>query len=100
MKARIYNDTWWVLCADEKILKDIVETILKESGFTVINFVDHRFSPYGYTALWLLAESHAAIHTFPEENRSYIELSSCVDKLLHDFKSKFNYVINENKWRI
>jgi S-adenosylmethionine decarboxylase len=28
--------------------------------------------------LFLLSESHFAIHTFPEEGQSYIELSSCV----------------------
>ena len=30
------------------------------------------------TALFLLSESHFAIHTFPEENTTYIELSSCI----------------------
>ena len=39
--------------------------------------MDHHFSPQGYTALWLLTESHFAVHTFPEFGRSYIELSSC-----------------------
>lgn len=29
---------------------------------------------------FLLAESHFAIHTFPECGISYLELSSCVDK--------------------
>lgn len=38
---------------------------------------EHHFSPQGYTALWLLSESHFAVHTFPEFGRTYIELSSC-----------------------
>ena len=42
--------------------------------------MEHYFTPYGYTALFLLAESHFALHTFPEENKTYIELSSCVKK--------------------
>jgi len=39
---------------------------------------EHFFNPFGYSALWLLSESHFAVHTFPEHNQSYIELSSCV----------------------
>ncbi len=35
--------------------------------------------------LWLLAESHFAIHTFPEENKMYIEISSCVKKYFDNF---------------
>lgn len=38
---------------------------------------EHRFRPYGYTALWLLGESHFALHTFPECGRTYYEISSC-----------------------
>lgn len=38
---------------------------------------EHHFSPQGYTCLWLLAESHLALHSFPEEAHTYIELSSC-----------------------
>ena len=38
---------------------------------------EHPFNPQGYTALWLLSESHFAVHTFPEFGKSYIELSSC-----------------------
>lgn len=34
----------------------------------------------------VLGESHFAIHTFPEENRAYIELSSCVDLPFNKFK--------------
>ena len=57
--------------------------LLRDSGFTVLNFVDHVFEPYGWTALWLLGESHFAIHTFPGEdegNTYYWELSSCIEE--------------------
>ncbi|MEN9444098.1 MAG: Croceibacter phage, partial [Bacteroidota bacterium] len=56
---------------------DTMSDILKLSGFTILNFVSHNFSPQGFTGIWLLAESHLAIHTFPESGASYIELSSC-----------------------
>lgn len=53
------------------------DKILRRSGFSVLNVSEHHFQPQGYTALWLLCESHFAVHTFPEFGRSYIELSSC-----------------------
>lgn len=53
------------------------DEILRRSGFNVLNVSEHHFHPQGYTALWLLSESHFAVHTFPEFGRSYIELSSC-----------------------
>ena len=53
------------------------DNILRRSGFNVLNVLEHHFQPQGYTALWLLSESHFAVHTFPEFGRSYIELSSC-----------------------
>lgn len=39
---------------------------LKKAGFAILRFMDWEFTPQGYTALWLLAESHFAVHTFPE----------------------------------
>jgi len=73
-----YND--WIEETNPFILREKFNTMLKESGFGVLSFVEYNFEPQGYTALWLLSESHFAIHTFPEENKSYIELSSCIEK--------------------
>ena len=60
-------------------LRKKYDSKLRESGFGVLSFVEYNFEPHGYTALWLLSESHFAIHTFPEEGKSYIELSSCIE---------------------
>ncbi len=53
------------------------DEVLSCAGFNILCFTDHHFTPQGYTALWLLTESHFAVHTFPEFGKSYIELSSC-----------------------
>ena len=85
MKAQMYNyNTWIKYQKEEKIIKEF-EKILKKSGFTIIDKVEHYFTKQGYTGLWLLAESHFAIHTFPEENKIYIEISSCVKKYYDKF---------------
>ena len=77
MEAQIWNKRGWLKETDPTTLKNNFSELLGLSGFEILNFVEHYFEPQGYTALWLLGESHLAIHTFPEEQKSYIELSSC-----------------------
>lgn len=77
MQAKIWNYSQWINICDSSELREAFENALKKSGFNILGFIEHYFVPYGYTALWLLGESHFALHTFPECNRSYIELSSC-----------------------
>lgn len=88
MKAQMFNKSWWVNETNPEKLKDIYQVRLLESGFTILKFTEHYFKPYGYTCLCLLSESHLAIHTFPEEDKSYIELSSCVEEYFNSFLQK------------
>jgi S-adenosylmethionine/arginine decarboxylase-like enzyme len=80
MKAQMFNYQNWIEETNPFELRKKYDSQLKESGFGVLSFVEYNFEPQGYTALWLLSESHFAIHTFPEEGKSYIELSSCIEK--------------------
>ena len=80
MKAQMFNYQNWVEETNPFELRKKYDNQLKESGFGVLSFIEYNFEPQGYTALWLLSESHFAIHTFPEEGKSYIELSSCIEK--------------------
>jgi S-adenosylmethionine/arginine decarboxylase-like enzyme len=77
MKAKIWNKRKWIKETNPDKLKKTYSELLIKSGFDVLNFQEYYFNPIGYTAIWMLAESHLAIHTFPEESKSYIELSSC-----------------------
>lgn len=77
MTAQIWNFNTWIPETDPAKLYARFDTLLQVAGFHVLKRTEHHFSPFGYTALFLLCESHFAIHTFPEENKTYIELSSC-----------------------
>ena len=77
MEAKVWSTKGWVNHSDADYLKSMFNSFLKAANFDVISFNDHRFEGYGYTAIWLLAESHFAIHTFPEQNKSYIDMTSC-----------------------
>lgn len=57
------------------ILKDAVETC----GASILDIVSHKFSPEGVTALLLLSESHASIHTYPKQYAAFIDIFTCGD---------------------
>ena len=85
MQAKIWNINQWIKETNPSILKEIYEGILRKSGFNILGKVEHYFHPQGYTLLFLLAESHFAIHTFPEYEKTYIELSSCNEEYYKKF---------------
>jgi len=85
MKAQTYNYSSWINETNPSILFDIFMQKLNDAGFGVVDVIEKHFEPQGYTALFLLSESHFAIHTFPEENQTYIELSSCIKKPFDKF---------------
>lgn len=89
MNAKMNKWCEWIkeTCPDKLVGK--YRKILRESGFKIQSEQYCFFEPFGFTALFLLSESHFAIHTFPEENKSYLELSSCVDKPFENFIKKY-----------
>lgn len=94
----MYNYNTWIKYIKEEVLIKNLEEMLLKSGFTIIDKVEHFFEKQGYTGLWLLAESHFAIHTFPENNKIYIEISSCVKEYFDIFLEKLNkYISNIEK---
>ena len=85
MKAQMFNQKYWITETDPEKLKKKYGKKLIDAGFDIVGFIEKYFEPFGYTGLYLLSESHFAIHTFPEENKTYCELSSCVKKQFDAF---------------
>ncbi len=50
---------------------------VKASGATLLNSVEHIFPPDGMTAVVLLSESHASIHTYPEHRSCFVDIFTC-----------------------
>lgn len=48
-----------------------------ESGLNIVGDVFHQFQPQGVTGTVLLAESHLAIHTWPEEGFVTVDVYVC-----------------------
>ena len=62
-------------------VEPLMKIIINEMNLNVVGEVQHQFQPYGATLLYLLAESHLTIHTFPEFNYCTIDLYCCNDKI-------------------
>ncbi|MAH47735.1 spermidine synthase [Candidatus Pacearchaeota archaeon] len=80
MLAKIWNRTYWVELdgnwPGDGLIK-LLQRSLEQSGFEILGHQSYQFKPQGKTCLWLLAESHLALHTWPEHGVAYLELSSC-----------------------
>ncbi|RKX51822.1 MAG: S-adenosylmethionine decarboxylase proenzyme [Thermotoga sp.] len=68
---------------DSNILRDL-ETIreyLKKAAevanATIVNWTFHQFSPQGVSGVVVIAESHLAIHTWPEYRYAAVDLFTC-----------------------
>ena len=85
MEAKIWNMNKWIKETDPRKLSEKYRKMLLDSGFKVLDVTEHFFDPIGYTCLFLLGESHFAIHTFPEFGKTYIELSSCNGRMFERF---------------
>ncbi|MGL5912793.1 MAG: S-adenosylmethionine decarboxylase family protein [Bacteroidales bacterium] len=77
MQAKIWNYSAWIAETNPQELRSKFDSLLKKAGFNILDVSEKHFEPQGYTGLWLLSESHFALHTFPEFGKTYIELSSC-----------------------
>lgn len=62
---------------DPKLVMDALEKACEVSGATIISRTGHHFSPYGVTAVVVIAESHLAVHTWPEHNYAAVDLFTC-----------------------
>jgi S-adenosylmethionine decarboxylase len=57
----------------------LLNTIADHLQYTILHSRFHQFQPQGVTGLLLLAESHLAVHTWPELGYVHITLASCKD---------------------
>jgi len=59
------------------VIEKIVADALDKSGMTVLGSKIHDFGGGAFTGVWLLAESHFSIHTFPERNFISLDCYTC-----------------------
>lgn len=65
-----------VLNEDEQ-LRTLVKSAALATRATVLQLVSQRFEPNGITVIAVLAESHATLHTYPEEGVVFWDCFTC-----------------------
>ena len=88
-----YNDGMMPLF---NFLKLNLARILTKHGQTILNSQEWQFYPHGNTIVFLLASSHASIHTFPEDGYVTIDVYTCDNnfdekKFMDDFIHCYAY---------
>jgi len=61
-------------------LQELIEAMdqaVNASGAQVLEKKSYVFPPHGLTIVYLLAESHASLHTYPEFESCFIDLFTC-----------------------
>jgi S-adenosylmethionine decarboxylase len=86
---------------DSKILNDVhkVETIMvdaaKHAHARIVDVVFHTFNPHGISGVIVIAESHLAIHTWPEFGFASIDVYTCGTEI-NPWRA-YNYMVKKFK---
>lgn len=66
---------------DVEYIESSLINATKASNATIISHNFHKFSPYGVSGVVVIAESHVAIHTWPEYNYAAVDIFTCGDTI-------------------
>ncbi len=64
---------------NDAVLEELFTGALQFGGFEPIDHVSHQFPGQGTTHIFILKQSHATIHTWPESNFVSVDVYSCGD---------------------
>jgi len=76
-------------------IEKIAEEIAQGLNLNIVKKVSNKFEPIGRTLVYILSESHLAIHTWPEFNLMHIDLVSCSNTTLTDFDRVLAGILRE-----
>ncbi|OGM29469.1 hypothetical protein A2630_00540 [Candidatus Woesebacteria bacterium RIFCSPHIGHO2_01_FULL_44_10] len=77
---------------NQNSLEQFADKLIESLNLTVVKSVFHSFKPQGKTLVYILSESHLAIHTWPEYKLLHIDLVSCVKVL--NFENSLKLILN------
>jgi len=73
----ILSNFYGVTKFDNQEMKATLINFCKVAGCGILDVSDYTFPNGGYTVIILLSESHASIHTYPENNSLYLDIFTC-----------------------
>jgi S-adenosylmethionine decarboxylase len=80
-----------------QFVQDTLKNAALEAKATIVEVAFHEFSPFGVSGMVVIAESHLAIHTWPEYGYAAVDVFTCGD--LIDPRVAANYLIEKFECR-
>jgi S-adenosylmethionine decarboxylase proenzyme len=71
-----------IVLNDPRKIEEIMCEAALAAGATIVSKVFHTFSPHGVSGAVIIAESHLAIHTWPEYGYAAVDLFTCGSTVL------------------
>jgi S-adenosylmethionine decarboxylase proenzyme len=72
-----YSECKCTFLDSEPDIRSLMLEAATRSGATVVGDIFHHFSPQGVTGVVVVAESHLAIHTWPEFGYASVDIFTC-----------------------
>lgn len=74
---------------DQDTVREAMLEAARRGNATIVADVFHLFNPHGISGVVVIAESHVAIHTWPEHRCVAIDIFSCSDKMIPELIEKY-----------
>lgn len=68
-------DVWYSVFSEEIFQEKMDKLVYRY--FNVVQTASHRFEPQGETRIYILSESHVAVHTYPEHRYVSVDIYIC-----------------------
>lgn len=66
---------------DAELLTTVLTEAAHKMGSHIVKTITHKFAPTGTTVILILAETHIAIHTWPEYNYAALDIFICSEEI-------------------
>jgi S-adenosylmethionine decarboxylase len=103
MKLHLVGHITGVWVSRRVHLEKIMKRIAERCGFYVVAQAFHQFEPHGVTGVLVLAESHFSAHTYPEDNKVYLDVFCCSDDFDPELTAQVieeEFMALEGTWQI
>jgi S-adenosylmethionine decarboxylase len=72
-----------------EFVRETLKNAALEAKATIVEVAFHEFSPFGISGMVVIAESHLAIHTWPEYGYAAVDVFTCGDLIDPRVAAKF-----------
>ncbi len=78
-------------------IQNLAKTIVSDLNLKVVSSQSHLFKPEGITLVYILSQSHLAIHTYPEKHAIHVDLALCINQTKKKFEKSLHHALDARK---